>query len=69
MKKHYDLRVCHEFDIRPFGHVQGHWEEKGKKCSSIKNVCYRESLKILILYTKIGYDLNVCRDFDPRSFG
>lgn len=28
----YDPRLCHDFDPRSIGQVQGHWEEKCRIC-------------------------------------
>lgn len=54
----YDMRVCHDFDLRSFVQVKGQWKEKCKICL----------YSIFLLWKSIGssyytkpYHLKVCQ--------
>lgn len=55
-----DLSVCHDFDSRSFGRVQGHWKEK-----SIVRIFLLEEHWKLLLHRYIVYDLRVCQELNP----
>lgn len=70
IKISYEPGVCHDFDPRLFGQIEGHWKKMFIICARyIINVSYEESFNVLtLIYTKIAYDLRFCHDFDQISF-
>lgn len=58
----YDLRVCHDLDLKLFGNGQGHWQKK----YSYEKFVSGPYLSFLI-HSRIAYDLKVCYDLEPRA--
>lgn len=64
----YDLRVCHNLDIRSFGQVQGHRKEKCIFSCPVYIFLIKRHWKFL-LHTNFAFELRVFHEFDLRSFG
>lgn len=56
-----DLRMCHDFDPKSFGHVQDHWKEKFIICP-VYTFLTEKHWKFLP-HTKIAYDIGMCHNF------